>query len=184
MQRRRREDAAPDACHAVTAVSTGPHEFCPVMAVREGAARKLPLRSWHCWQPHSLTDLVFGSPHELSRGSVCMLDNEIRAALAEMDEEREVVQTSIHGRSATALLQHSEHATLLVLGAHGHLAIRDVVMGEIVATCSKHAFCPVVVVDADNHAVTYGQSRNMVAAHSWQLKIGPRSAGARLFTVV
>ena len=133
-------------------------------ALREGATRKAVVEVIHCWQPHTLTDLAFGSPHELSRGSLCMLDNEVAAALAGMTEKPEVVQTSIHGRPATALLHRSAHADLLVLGAHGKTAIRDVVFGQVASSCFKHAPCPVVVVDVEDHAVTHHSDRVAVAA--------------------
>jgi nucleotide-binding universal stress UspA family protein len=125
-------------------------------ALREGVSRTAAVEVVHCWQPQTLTDLAFGTPRELSRGSLCMLDGEVAAALSEMTVKPVVVQTSIHGRPATALLNRATHAQLLVLGSHGQTGLRDVVFGKVEASCTKHAGCPVVVVDANDDAVTRG----------------------------
>ena len=133
-------------------------------ALREGAARRIPVEVVHCWQRHSLKDLESGSPHDVSHGSVRMLETETTAELSGMDARPDVVRTSIHGRPATVLLHRTEDAVLLVVGAHGHLATRPMPRGQLADMCIKWAFCPVVVVDGDGDAVTYGGSRDKVTA--------------------
>ncbi len=128
-------------------------------ALREGVTRQATVEVVHCWQPHTLTDLAFGSPHELSRGSICMVDNEAAAAMAEMTVTPQVIRTSLHARPAKVLLGRSSGACLLVLGTHGHTALRDVVFGKVATNCIKHAPCPVVIVDAQANAVTYDHRR-------------------------
>ncbi len=131
-------------------------------AMREAAARGASLEVVHCWQPQTLTDLALGSPHELSRASICMVDNEVRAAQAEMTDPPEVIQTSIHGRAATTLLHRAVHAELLVLGTHGHTTMHDRMFGRVAQSCIRHAACPVVVVDGDQNASTY-EGRRLAA---------------------
>ncbi len=133
-------------------------------AMREAASRKASLEVVHCWQPETLTDLALGTPHELSRASICMVDNEVRAAAAEIGSAPEVIQTSIHGRTATTLINRAAHAELLVLGAHGHTTLHDRMFGKVAQTCIKHAACPVVVIDADQNASTYEGRRIAVNA--------------------
>ncbi len=124
-------------------------------ALREATNRNASLEVVHCWQPETLTDLALGTPHELSRASICMVDNEVRAALAEVTDAPEVIQTSVHGRTATTLINRAAHAELLVLGAHGHTSMHDRMFGKVAQSCIKHAACPVVVVDAAQNASTY-----------------------------
>lgn|ERR1700712_2745216 len=128
-------------------------------AMREAASRNASLEVVHCWQPETLTDLALGTPHELSRASICMVDNEVRAAVAEMDNAPKVIQTSIHGRTATTLINRAAHAELLVLGAHGHTTMHDRMFGKVGQSCIKHAACPVVVIDAEQNASTYDGGR-------------------------
>lgn len=133
-------------------------------ALREGVARQVPVEVVHCWQRHSLRDLESGSPQDVSRGSARMLQEEVTAESSGIDPGSEVVRTSIHGRTAPALLHRTENAVLLVIGTHGHLAARHVLRGQVADICIKWGFCPVVVVDLDDHAVTYGESRGKVIA--------------------
>ena len=119
-------------------------------ALREAAATDSSVEVVHCWHPHAVTDVLFGSPEELHRGSVCMLRNEVTAALAEMSGRKpDVLESSRRGRPGPVLLERTTVARLLVLGAHGRTELRDLAHGQVVSTCLKHASCPVVVVGGD-----------------------------------
>ena len=109
----------------------------------------------NCWGAHGLRDLAFGSTHELSNGSTCMLDNEVAAALRDTAGIVAVVKTSLHERPSTALIEHSDGAELLVLGAHRHTVLRDIASVPVSASCRRHAKCPVVIVDADGTATRF-----------------------------
>ena len=122
-------------------------------ALHQGVQCDRPVHIVHCWQPETLTDLALVAPHTFARASVCMLDNEIGAALTEMDVKPEVQSLSLHGRPATALVSVAEGAAMLVLGSHGHTGLKDVVFGQIIRSCDKHAPCPVVIVDAHGFTV-------------------------------
>ena len=116
-------------------------------ALREAAATQSSVEVVHCWQAHTIPDVVFGSAEELHRGSICMLRNEVLAAQAEMPTKVRVQETSRHGRPGAALLHQASDARLLVLGAHGHTDLHDVAFGRVAAICLRHATCPVVIVD-------------------------------------
>jgi len=115
--------------------------------LNEAVSTNSTVEAVHCWQPHTIPDVIFGSPTELHRGSICMLRNEVQAALTEMPEKPEVQETSVHGRPAHVLLERASGARLLVLGAHGHTALHDVSFGRVATSCLRHAGCPVVIVD-------------------------------------
>jgi nucleotide-binding universal stress UspA family protein len=116
-------------------------------ALNEAASTNATLEAVHCWQPHTIPDVIFGSPEEMHRGSVCMLRNEVQAALIDISEPPIVEETSVHGRPAHVLLERASRARLLVLGAHGHTDLHDVAFCRVTTSCLRHAACPVVVVD-------------------------------------
>ena len=128
-------------------------------AVQVGA----PVEVVHCWHSSLLTDFL-GSPHELHRGSICMLQNEVAAAMAELPPTPEVRQSSEHGRAVPVLLDRATGARLLVLGSHGHTGVHRTGLGHVVAACLRHATCPVVVVD---HAATVLEHTGRAVAGSW-----------------
>jgi len=121
-------------------------------AIREGAARNVPVEVVHAWHAHTARDIAFGSAHELERGSICMLQNEVAAARNEFAAVPNITETSVHGRPAPVLLEKSQHAQLLVLGVHP-AARRDALVGDMVRSLQKKAACPVVVVDSDQKVV-------------------------------
>ena len=50
------------------------------------------------------------------------------------------------GRPAEVLIRESEKASLLVVGAEGHGAFANMLIGSVSLHCVHHAHCPVVVV--------------------------------------
>jgi nucleotide-binding universal stress UspA family protein len=53
-------------------------------------------------------------------------------------------------RPAHALLEHAEDAALLVVGSHGHGAVRSVLVGSVSHAVIYHAPCPVAVLRGDD----------------------------------
>ncbi|MDN5805546.1 MAG: universal stress protein [Microlunatus sp.] len=119
----------------------------------------------HCWYPHSLPELVFGSGNELRTGSECMLANEVAAATAATGSSATVVTASVKGLPVPVLIAHAENAELLVLGTHGNFGLRELVLGQTAAQVRRKATCPVVVIDADGNEVRTAGGRQAPAAH-------------------
>ena len=134
-------------------------------ALREGLQSDTPVHVVHCWQPQNLTEYALVAPHSFARASVCMLDNEIAAALKEMEVKPEVQPISLHGRPATALLNVADGAAMLVLGSHARTDLQDIVFGHVIRNCEKHAACPVVVVNAEGFAVQQNTRMTAGAGH-------------------
>lgn len=130
-------------------------------ALQEGVGTGAPVEVVHCWQLQTVTDVVFATAHEISCGSICMVANEVAAALAEMSERPEVTQLSRHGRPTMVLLERASRAGLLVLGAHGRSTLRDLALGQVATFARRHARCPVMIVQQDQTV-----SRYEVAQHS------------------
>ena len=132
-------------------------------ALREGVAVGAPVEVVHCWTPQTFTDVVFARAHELETASVCMLQNEVQAALAEMPVTPVALQFSLHGNPASILVKRSEAARMLVLGVRQSAVMRDLAHGAVISVCRKHATCPVVTVDRINDAVWHHPTHNRPA---------------------
>ncbi|MDO8365014.1 MAG: universal stress protein [Actinomycetota bacterium] len=60
------------------------------------------------------------------------------------------VTTRVHqGSAATALIEASQTADLVVLGRRGHGGFLSLVMGSVASQVAGHAHCPVVVVSPE-----------------------------------
>ncbi|MET3804062.1 nucleotide-binding universal stress UspA family protein [Nakamurella sp. UYEF19] len=116
-------------------------------ALREGAAVGAPVEVLHCWTAQTLPDLVLAPAHELKIASICMLHNEVEAAVAEMPDPPTVTEISLSGDPAGRLVGRSAHARLLVLGVRQTTVMRDLAHGAIGTVCRKQARSPVVTVD-------------------------------------
>jgi nucleotide-binding universal stress UspA family protein len=134
-------------------------------ALREAAATGGTAEVVHCWQSHQLSDILFGSPDELRRGSLCMLQNEVAAALTALPRPPHVTQTSRRGQPAAVLTDIAAGAAMLVLGAHGHTDLHDLTHGKVAASCLKHADCPVVIINDDESVIKHSRRTASAAAH-------------------
>ena len=127
-------------------------------ALREASAIGAVVEVVHCWQPHVVSDVLFGSPDELHRGSLCMLQNEVHAALATLPASMlhpQVVETSCSGRAANVLTDRAAGAQMLVLGAHGRTVASDLAFGRVAASCLRHAGIPVVIVENEHTIIRH-----------------------------
>jgi hypothetical protein len=106
--------------------------------------------------------IAFGSTHELQNASLCLLDNEVAAARRDTGCPVTVTMSSLHGRPASALVERSRTASLLVVGSNQHTTFRQAVFGTVATACRNHAACTVVVVAADG--TTTWHHRSPVAA--------------------
>ncbi len=124
-------------------------------ALKEGVTIGAAVEVVHCYLPQTLTDFGFGTPHELHTASSIMLSNEVKAALQAMPEQPEVRESSLPGGPAKTLVERSKNASLLVLGVHGHTALRDLILGRVAQSCLRHASCPVAIVGLDQSVVRH-----------------------------
>ncbi len=81
------------------------------------------------------------------------MQSDCAAALADYPEV-EVEYVARRGPAANALLECSEHADLVVVGARGLGGFRGLALGSVSDQVTRHASCPVVVVRHDKSAQT------------------------------
>lgn len=139
-------------------------------ALREGAASGSPVEVVHCWISQTLTDIAFGSSHELRIASACMLQNEVAAAMKEVGPDPltgalpVVIELSLPGNPAAILAERSANARLVVIGEREKTAMSDLFRGSVESSCHRRAACPVVTVDRQEDAVWHHPTRNHVSA--------------------
>jgi nucleotide-binding universal stress UspA family protein len=128
-------------------------------ALREAAVRRASVTALHAFLlplseapgPFALAVPVEPSPslaevqHSLERAAGRLLDEALAGVCGEasgIEVERRVVEAD----PATALLDASEGADLLVVGARGHGGFAGLLLGSVADHLVRHASCPVVVV--------------------------------------
>ncbi|QBI21300.1 universal stress protein [Egibacter rhizosphaerae] len=65
--------------------------------------------------------------------------------LADLDDV-DLITELVEGGAADALIERSEDAALLVVGARGMGAVVGLLMGSVSQRCAQHARCPVLVM--------------------------------------
>jgi nucleotide-binding universal stress UspA family protein len=68
------------------------------------------------------------------------------ARIHAVDGELTIEESLVHGSAATALLEETEKADLVVVGSRGHGGFTGLLLGSVSQQVVHHARCPVVVV--------------------------------------
>jgi nucleotide-binding universal stress UspA family protein len=117
-------------------------------AFAEAARRQVPVHAVHAWDPDSLLTAAYVSETDLAR-----LREASREKTAEWLRQHtarysgvDVSIELVHGGPASALMEASAHAALLVLGSRGHGGFATLLLGSVTDTLLHHASCPLVIV--------------------------------------
>ena len=118
-------------------------------ARREAALRNASLRAIHAWAYP--TAVGFPTMRLVDIGvmresSEALLADAIAKATADSPSTVSVDAVVTEGSAAQALLDASEGADLLVVGARGHGGFLGLVLGSVANQVVHHATCPVVIV--------------------------------------
>ena len=105
------------------------------------------IRAWH------YPDVIGFPPEEKAPASVTDQVKEQQKqqltdaiAKARLDPSVQLEAEIVNGHAAEALIEESNHASLLVVGHRGHGGFHGMLTGSISISCVNHANCPVVVI--------------------------------------
>ncbi|MFC7530090.1 universal stress protein [Actinoplanes sp. GCM10030250] len=117
-------------------------------AVREAAERGNAVQAVMVW---SWDGLDYGPVTATTREEEQQRASEVLAAqvqevISRYGSHLPIAAEAIEGRPADVLSAAARNAGLLVLGSHGHSALRHTVLGSVSAECVRKATCPVVVI--------------------------------------
>jgi nucleotide-binding universal stress UspA family protein len=117
-------------------------------ALREARDRQVPLRvvtAW-AWDGAAAT----GSGVSTARQARQLQEALVRAVLAGFPGALPQLSAElVQGDAASALIERSRGADLLVLGSRGLGSRTEAVVGCVADACLRHGGCPVVVIPAD-----------------------------------
>lgn len=116
----------------------------------EAALRKAKLRAVIVWEyayAYGAMEPAFVIPSEtLEKEARTTLEKTIAAAFADPAVAASVERVVTSGSASKAMIDASENADLLVVGARGHGGFLGLLLGSTSDQVVKHAACPVVVV--------------------------------------
>ncbi|MER7078496.1 Nucleotide-binding universal stress protein, UspA family [Saccharopolyspora kobensis] len=102
------------------------------------------------WTPPTLVEAAPMPPVISDEDSKRHAEQQLRQTV---DETTATLATSVpvhhevvRGPAARSLLDHAQHADLLVVGSRGHGGFAGALLGSVSLHCVSHAHCPVVVV--------------------------------------
>ena len=90
------------------------------------------------------TELIAPPPYDaenVAHGILSQAVNSVRR-----DEDVAVAEVLVEGPAASALIDKSRGADLLVVGNRGHGGFAGLLLGSVSAQCVHHAQCPVLVI--------------------------------------
>lgn len=126
-------------------------------AFERAAALKAPLTIVHAWKiDNAYEDIIFErvEREEIRQKTAAKIDEAI-AGLRSAFPGVEVHIVVEHSEAAPAILNHSQDATLLVLGRRSRHGLPDLQLGSTTRAIARHTMCPVEVVPGGvAHAAT------------------------------
>jgi nucleotide-binding universal stress UspA family protein len=117
-------------------------------AAREAARRDTAVQAVMAWSWDGIEAEMLSatSPEEEHRQAAAVLDQQVKAVIAEHGSHLPIAAETVQGSPAEVLTAAARSADLLVLGSHGHGRLRHSVLGSVSEACIRKATCPVVVI--------------------------------------
>lgn len=146
---------------------------------RLAAALDLPVLAVTTW----VIDPVWGGylpvdPHTPEDLAVELLDGAVATAFdgeAPVDLEKR----TLYGPAATALVDASREASMLIVGSRGLGGFRGMLLGSVSTACVHHAHCPVLVIRPRPVSVSAEQSVRSRTHRPLSRSRRPEPVGAR-----
>ena len=119
-------------------------------AANEAALREAKLRAVTVWEYSyaygGIEPAFVIPPQTLEEEARATLEAAIAAGIPDPKVAESVERVVTSGSPSKAMIEESEHAALLVVGARGHGGFMGLLLGSTSDQVVKHAACPVVVV--------------------------------------
>lgn len=119
-------------------------------AVREAQLRGATVRAVSVWDfPYAYGGLTATVPLPtagLEDASRASLETAIASAVPDAAQAAAIERSVLSGNPSNVLVDQSEDADMLVVGARGHGGFLGLLLGSTSDQIVKHAHCPVVVV--------------------------------------
>jgi nucleotide-binding universal stress UspA family protein len=107
---------------------------------KETGAKVRAVATWH--YPWAMQT----APQQVDKTVAERVGENLKASLDKAGVDGAVEEVVLEGHPAIALVKESAAADLLVVGSHGHSAVRDLLLGSVSLHCVTNSVCPVVVV--------------------------------------
>jgi nucleotide-binding universal stress UspA family protein len=121
-------------------------------ALAEARFRGCRLRVVTAWSWDGAEALgALGNPAEARSQAEMVQRRALLEALEDLEKPPEVERRLVEGRPSEALCEAALEAEMLVLGSHGHTAMREVLVGSTSQRVVRHASCPVVLLPDVHH---------------------------------
>ncbi len=120
-------------------------------AIDEAKARQATVLAVHAWLAYSqvsplesMSPVFLPGEGENIAGDI--LAEAVRKVVGDSAGDVVIEQRVIGGHPASALIDSSHDADMLVVGSRGHGGFLGLLLGSVSNQCVHHALCPVVVV--------------------------------------
>lgn len=111
-------------------------------------------------RPASMTVGYVPPIEEFEAAVVEALEKDVARAVAQRGADVPVSCEAYRGAPANGLVEASQDADLLVVGARGLGGFKGLALGSVSDQCVRHAACPVVVI-RDEHSADIERSRQL-----------------------
>lgn len=120
-------------------------------AIDEAKARHATVAAVHAWLAYSQVSPLESMspvflPGEGESIASDILAEAVRKVVGDGKAEVAIEQRVICDHPASALIDCSHDADMLVVGSRGHGGFRGLLLGSVSSQCVRHALCPVVVI--------------------------------------
>lgn len=122
-------------------------------AARQATLTKVPLEVFVAYEFPASYGWALSLPDDIDlEAEARSLADEVVLELSQLPvKPKEIVVKVVSGHAASALVEESASASLVVVGSRGLGAFAGMVVGSVSAHLVGHAHCPVVVVSAHKH---------------------------------
>jgi nucleotide-binding universal stress UspA family protein len=115
-------------------------------ALQQAAHNGAAVEAVMAWEHDAARESAAGRPESIRRHPARELHAMVQEARSDVPGAPDVVEVTVTGDAADNLVQATQRADMLVLGRQGKQRPAEALVGDVTATCMRHAHCPTVVI--------------------------------------